>query len=397
MKEVQKHIVKQVCPLARMELKPLNMKHFILVFFLLLSMVSANAQTDRSAYRQIADLREQEKYLEALELANSEIGKQPDDIFLRLLKGNVLRDLERYKEALEQYDFYINKKTTNPYAFGFRAICKAKLGDRKGAMADYDRCLEMDPEIDIMFFNRAVLKSKSLDYEGAKRDYLSAIRLDSEYYQAYYKLARIYYDQNVYDSAAYYYDKELSIVPNHRLGVFERGYSRFRLDDFRGALEDFKKLEEWGDSNQNVPWVIGLSYAGLREFKEAEKYYDKCISLDSTDDKVFRERAEVRDSLKNYKGALSDLTRCIELSPKEARYYVSRGCLYADRFADKENSLRDYDKAISVKPGLDQAYYFRGLLFGERYKDFEKACADLRRAKDLGYEVSAAKYGTYCR
>tara|TARA_B100000768_G_C10918627_1_gene224671 strand:+ start:204 stop:422 length:219 start_codon:yes stop_codon:yes gene_type:complete len=54
---------------------------------------------------------------------------------------------------------------------------------------------------------------------------------------------------------------------------------------------------------------------------------------------------------------------------------------------DYKGAIEDYNKAIEINPNYTYAYYNRG--FAKYYlKDYNGACQDGRKAKSLGYDAS---------
>ena len=76
--------------------------------------------------------------------------------------------------------------------------------------------------------------------------------------------------------------------------------------------------------------------------------------------------------------ALKDYSKVIELDPKDARLYSSRGGLYKD-MKQLEKSIADYTKAIELSGGKPYYYRVRGRAYFD-LKDYEKAIADYTKS-----------------
>ncbi len=110
-------------------------------------------------------------------------------------------------------------------------------------------------------------------------------------------------------------------------------------------------------------FISTLAYA-----QTAEDYYNS--GLDKYDQQ-------------DYKGAIQDHTKAIELSPKLAVAYHNRGHAKA-RLKDYRGAIQDFNKAIELNPNFDLAYYNRGLaklLLGQK----GNGCLDLSKAGELGH------------
>ena len=60
-------------------------------------------------------------------------------------------------------------------------------------------------------------------------------------------------------------------------------------------------------------------------------------------------RAYSKDNLKDYKGAVADYTKAIEINPNYAYAYYNRG-IAKDELKDYKGAIADYTKAIEIRP-----------------------------------------------
>jgi tetratricopeptide (TPR) repeat protein len=94
-----------------------------------------------------------------------------------------------------------------------------------------------------------------------------------------------------------------------------------------------------------------------------------------------------KHKLGDYKGAIDDYTKAIELDSKNVDAYGARG--YARRMmGDLTGAMDDYEKVIALDPKNSNGYAGRGLT---RIKigDKDNGCKDLGTARDLGYPRGA--------
>jgi len=84
----------------------------------------------------------------------------------------------------------------------------------------------------------------------------------------------------------------------------------------------------------------------------------------------------------DYKGAILDYTKAIELNPKDSEAYYNRGTA-KHKLQDYRGATQDYNKAIELNPKDSEAYYNRGLakiLLEQK----DNSCLDLSKAEELG-------------
>jgi tetratricopeptide (TPR) repeat protein len=85
----------------------------------------------------------------------------------------------------------------------------------------------------------------------------------------------------------------------------------------------------------------------------------------------------------DYRGALTDLNRAIQLNPKLPQTYSYRGFLKASQLHDVMGGLTDLNHAISIDPNFAGAYRDRGGLKAELLRDVRGGLADYNRAIQL--------------
>ncbi len=95
---------------------------------------------------------------------------------------------------------------------------------------------------------------------------------------------------------------------------------------------------------------------------------------------AYLERGKTRSLADNYRDALADLNRSIDLKPT-AEAYIERGQA-RDRLKDKQGALTDFDEAIKLAPESAEAYYQRASINKDNNND-RSALADLDKAISL--------------
>ena len=146
------------------------------------------------------------------------------------------------------------------------------------------------------------------------------------------------------------------------------------------------------------------AYLALKKYDLAIADLTKAITLDKRAPVflalVWRQRADVRIEKGDIKGAIEDLTKAIELNPRQSIYFRLRAKAYL-----KQNNLdfaiADFTKGIKLKPDIDNLYADRGAVYVEKgeldlgISDFTKAIEFATRvAKKTDHYFARAKiYG----
>lgn len=92
----------------------------------------------------------------------------------------------------------------------------------------------------------------------------------------------------------------------------------------------------------------------------------------------------------NYKGAIVDYGKAIDLIPEDAEVYSNRGLAYYKSEAYLK-AIEDYDKAILFEPNNADFYIKRGIVYDDLQK-YSRAIEDYDKAIALNPEIAYA-YG----
>jgi tetratricopeptide (TPR) repeat protein len=156
------------------------------------------------------------------------------------------------------------------------------------------------------------------------------------------------------------YNSENSIAkelePEDATTYYNRGNSKSRLQDFRGAIADFTKSIELNPSSDAYN-NRGISKAKLQDYERAIDDFTKSIELGSGNDAdAYNNRGGSKGAIEDFRGAIEDFTKAIEIKPEDPSAYYGRGiaklklgqndsgCLDLFKSGELGNSLADEAK-----------------------------------------------------
>ena len=100
------------------------------------------------------------------------------------------------------------------------------------------------------------------------------------------------------------------------------------------------------------------------------------------------EKAEKFYKNKNFKKAIDMYTVALNYNENLQEIYTKRGGTFF-QIGDYENAINDFTKVIELKPENPTIYFMRGLSKTlVKKEDKDGACLDIKKAIDLGYDVS---------
>jgi Flp pilus assembly protein TadD len=108
----------------------------------------------------------------------------------------------------------------------------------------------------------------------------------------------------------------------------------------------------------------GRQKASLRDYRGAVEDYTKAVELKPDDPRFYDQRGVAKHHLKDYEGAIDDFSRAIELNPNDAKAYNERGITYLtfnrkSRIRTevlKRKARADFMKAMELGFKVDQKY-----------------------------------------
>jgi tetratricopeptide (TPR) repeat protein len=141
----------------------------------------------------------------------------------------------------------------------------------------------------------------------------------------------------------------------------------------------------------------GEEYLESREFDKAIDEFTKAIVINPKNFEAFRRRGFChfivsttvsKDNKTRFTMAVNDANTAVELDPNDAENYYYRAFIY--RAKDYKRSIADISKAIELAPRNSIYYSVRGNIYGENNKN-DLAIADYTKA----VELSPNSFGDY--
>lgn len=96
----------------------------------------------------------------------------------------------------------------------------------------------------------------------------------------------------------------------------------------------------------------------------------------------------------DYRGAIRDLNKAIELNPTFEKAFLQRG-LSKGLLKDNRGAIADFSKAIKLNPDYVDAYFWRGASKID-IGDKDGGCLDLSKAGELGDDTAYEFIKKYC-
>lgn len=177
-------------------------------------------------------------------------------------------------------------------------------------------------------------------------------------------------------------NRVLKLEPNSIVALVLRGKAYERLEEPQKGILDFQKAVSLGKVNADGYVVWAKCDVALGKIPQAIKDLDKALALNEKGE-TLRARGELFREQKQYKAALADFTRAIQIEDRQADNYRERANMF-ERMGDFQKAVDDYTSAIERRSSDPR-------LYSERSRAYEKlgrknlAAQDRARANAKGF------------
>ena len=231
--------------------------------------------------------------------------------------------------------------------YSMRAMFRRQKGDIEGALADFQTALGLNPDSAASTVGLASL----IEYH--KKDEAQATLILenflSKFENSLEKPEAVKGKVVARGDAIIFRDEEKSIVA---------GTSSVAIKDdvkyaTRPSVEQMQKATEKLEQTKNAALAysnLAQLYAKRGDFELALETVEKGIKLDPTDRQAIGVRGKIKGSMKNYDGAIEDLSVAIRSTPSLPHNYLERGIVYLmmNRDQDAEKDFSQYLELMAV-------------------------------------------------
>ncbi|HEX7534448.1 MAG TPA: tetratricopeptide repeat protein [Syntrophales bacterium] len=233
------------------------------------------------------------------------------------------------------------------------------------AIEEYTQAIVLNPDYaeaynyrGFAYYNRGTITSDPGQHELAVKDFRKVVAMKPGTYSGYLAQGAIYVHQKEYERGIEEINKAIALNPDDALAYGLRGfiYMQEKSKDPAKALADWSKVIARGSL-----WSA-MAYANRGVIFLEEKQYDM---------------------------AIDDLSKSIELTPRNAPAYLGRGLALAFK-GQFNRSIEDINRSIELNPKIPAAYNIRGMVYAQTGNP--KSIDDFHKACDMGLEQGCSNW-----
>ncbi len=177
--------------------------------------------------------------------------------------------------------------------------------------------------------------------------------------------------------------------------IFYRAKSKFDYRDFKGAIDDYEKLNYLKNFKDQIFYNIAIAQFIDFNYQDAINNFSKSIEYDEDDSYAYLYRGNSKFKINDYFGALEDYSKSIEFNNKSNIIALNNRGVSNFKLRNYKSALEDFKKSLKINPRNYSTLYNKSLTHFEM-KEIKKACIDLKKSIKLGKEVFEDEYLKIC-
>lgn len=343
-------------------------------------------------------------------------------------KAEIEIHAEHYAEARKYLNTVLRYSKQSLPAYFLRGKTYWLDGQTEAALKDFNKTLVLDSTYSPSYFYLGISEYEKAQYENAIQYFSKAVYYNPDDALAYNYRAEVYKELDRLDLALEDYSQAINIVPNESLLYEGRGKCHLRQEAYYEAAQDFSKAialnpgkfinyqyraeayflsgdyQRAAQDLDRIIWVRdtntpkhyfdmnALCKAQNQDYVGAIQALDEVIAQEPTAQR-YAQRAKFNLEIGVVESAIYDLSKAIELDPKNYNYYQTCGELYFAR-KDYKNATLYLDYVIQNTEAPAELWYKRGIAH-LRNQDRTLARADFIQAAQRGFPEQHMEAGAY--
>ena len=343
----------------------------------------AAAYNDRGA--ALTGLR---RYAEALPDFDRAVALDPRDTVPLSNRATLYLASNRPNLAIADLSAVLRKDPVDAKAYYFRGLAYERAQALDLAVQDFRSAVRIQPLAEIYEALGRVLSRK--DPQAALAELSEAIRLDP-HSPAFRSRGIVYLSLGRFEPAVRDLDQAIANDSSDEIAYMDRGVAEEELGNLPKALADYSRSISIGTTTAALV-DRGSIYLRLGQPTKAIADFNAALVLDPDDVAALIGRADAKYSPEEQDperlaASLSDFTRIIAASPKNAAAYFVRGDIHFD-LKQYAEAYGDFSKSIELDP-TQPAVFFNRALAAEHLGRSAQAADDRRTARELDASIRA--------
>ena len=172
--------------------------------------------------------------------------------------------------------------------------------------------------------------------------------------------------------------KQFKIIFEQLVNLYQTGHQKL-------ILEKSPELLKYFPDEPKLLNILGATYASLKHYDDALKFYKKCIRFDANNIEVLNNIGILYRDINQFENSLKYFNKAISLDDKVASTHNNLGTLYA-LTKNLDNAEKYFKNSIKLDSNFLDAYLNLGSLYFDKF-DFDAALYYFKKIikKDASY------------
>jgi tetratricopeptide (TPR) repeat protein len=225
-----------------------------------------------------------------------------------------------YNKAISSFTAALQANPDRNIAFfiySLRAGAYLGTGQLEKALVDSSASIQLNPKYAPAYYYRGIVYSRTDKRDKAISDYTAAIELNPGYTDAYLNRGVEYSNERKYKLALRDATMAIGLNPKYADAYHNRGIYYSEIGEFDKAIADFSQAIRFNPRSMTFHGRA-VAYKDAEKFEKAITDYDRVIRITPKDTNDYAVRGSADLKKGNYKAALSDFEKAVQLSPNNA-------------------------------------------------------------------------------
>ncbi len=328
------------------------------------------------------------KIEKAIENYNQAVKLEPENYIFFINRGDAFNKAGQGKNSYQDYTHAIELNSKSALAYRQRGVLLLDNAEYKGAIRDLEQALKLDPDylavkVDladayryagnyekaIELFSQLLISNpqsafipfaradcyRNLGrYAEAEADYRAALKLNRKHSVSWVGLGQLYESQNRYQEAIEFYNQAIDISPDYITALYRKGFCLTMLRQYKESVKVLSEVLKRAPGHNGARLFRANNYRDLEEFEKAHRDYETAIQNDAKDPFIFLGRARCWEIQRQYRQALADYTRAINIETSQpipllfSERARLQGAVTDPKVFDPKQALLDAKKASQM-------------------------------------------------
>ena len=208
----------------------------------------------------------------------------------------------------------------------------------------------------------------------------------------YYNRALELKKEKRFEEAIINLDKAIAKESRFRPAILNRGVYKSELGDYKGSIDDYRKLLAFDGDNTAALYNIGHGFSALKEHNKAIAYYTEALKTEGALKSFPRSDGGIITFQMNFD--LKSFDSDMDYNVYDSEIYFDRGLQFLE-IEMFDSAISDINTSLKANYAIKDSYFYLGKAYIGK-KDSLQACQNFIESARLGGEGAREMLKKHC-